>query len=184
MISEYVKLSDGIFLIENFYDKYLNLKDIILKNNCEYFFHEGDKAFVYSWVDIADEFNNVSHERRLIDSYCNQIKRSIDILFSTKVTSKSTLEANIYPPGAQKARHDDLYRAPESDDFQIGNDFSSVHFLQNSESGGELYFCDLDIKVNSLENRIVMFESHHIHEVLLIEHGTKISVNHFWKKSF
>lgn len=33
MISEYVKLSDGIFLIENFYDKYLNLKDIILKND-------------------------------------------------------------------------------------------------------------------------------------------------------
>lgn len=180
-VEDFTELHDGIFVVDNFYEKYLDLKNIINKNSDKHTYHEGDFADIYSWRDSGDSYNNISSEASMIEDYCATLKSCVDLLFSTNAKRQSCMNAIIYPVGGRKGPHTDSFHKDEQGKLHEIHIFSSVHFLQEPNSGGELYYPDFNLKIESKENRVVFFKAKYLHEVLEITSGTKISINYFWE---
>jgi Rps23 Pro-64 3,4-dihydroxylase Tpa1-like proline 4-hydroxylase len=182
MVKEIHKISNNIFVIDNFYEEYNKLIDIIYSHQDSFSYHEGDMALNYSWIDKGDESNNFSSERIIIDKYCRAVRECGETLFNTHVKSKSCLNAIIYSNGSRKGPHTDEFSIDKNGQEYKAHIFSSAHFLRSCTSGGQLYYPDLEISIEPLENRIVFFNSEYLHEVLEVNSGTRISINYFWEK--
>jgi Rps23 Pro-64 3,4-dihydroxylase Tpa1-like proline 4-hydroxylase len=181
LIENCLEVYDGIFVVDNFYEKYIDLKNIINKNSDQHIYHEGDFAHNYSWIDKGDEYNNISSEGLIVEKYCTFLKSCVDSIFLTNVKKRNGLNAIIYPAGGRKGAHTDSFHKDEEGNLHEIHIFSSVHFLEEPESGGELYYPDFDLKIESKENRAVFFKAKYLHEVLEITSGIKISINYFWE---
>jgi Rps23 Pro-64 3,4-dihydroxylase Tpa1-like proline 4-hydroxylase len=176
------KLHNGIYIIDNFYENYIKLKNIISKNSDKYKYHEGDFAHLYTWKNDGSHVTyDIDTDSNLVSDYCNFLKFNIDHIFSTNVKNKYSLDAIIYPVGGRKGQHTDSFHKDEDGKLHKIHIYSSAHFLEKPKIGGELYYPEFDIKIESKENRIVFFKCEYLHEVLEITAGNKISVNYFWE---
>lgn len=176
------KVHNEIFIIDNFCENYIKLKNIINNNSDKYTYHEGDCAYLYGW---RNEDNHKVYgddiDSQLISDYCSFIKFNIDNIFSTNVKNKYSLDAIIYPVGGKKGPHTDSFHRDENGKLHEIHIYSSTHFIEEPEKGGELYFPEFNIKIESKKNRIVLFKCTYLHEVLEVTAGAKISINYFWE---
>lgn len=176
MLKHIQKLNQKIFVIDDMYDEIDQVEAYIKKGSSRYEYHSGDKANMFT--SNYDHDHNMEH---LIDDYCFAIQTYVESIFSTKLKEKSHISAIIYPVGGRKGYHvDNYHKDADGIDHDI-HVFSAVHFVEQPKRGGELHFPDLDIKIDSKRNRMVVFDAKLLHGSMEVIEGQKISVNYFWE---
>lgn len=168
------QLDEKIFIIDDMYDEVDRIESYIKSYSDNYEYHSGDGANMFT----------SSHDHKmdeLVEHYCSTIQSHVESIFLSKLKKKNHISAIIYPVGGHKGYHVDNYH---KDNDGVNHDihvFSAVHFIEQPGKGGELHFPDLDIKIYSKRNRMVVFDAKLLHGSMEVLEGQKISVNYFWE---
>ena len=174
MLKYIEKVNEKIFVIDDMYDNIDQVESYIKSYPDSYEYHSGDRANMFT--------SHHDHKMgKLIEDYCGTIQGYVEGIFLSKLKRKSHISAIIYPVGGSKGYHVDNYH---KDGDGVNHDihvFSAVHFVEQPGEGGELYFPDLDIKIDSKRNRMVAFDAKLLHGSMEVIEGQKISINYFWE---
>lgn len=194
MDREIVKISEGIYCIENFISedscKFLinNLKNRIV---------ESPRDFIYGYIhseypkylSIIGEYSDIAFENISID-LINNIFLSMGYLIKDIFKKDHILKQTYYSvmyKGAENELHIDNYYRDEYGKMQprknSKNDKSSVLYLNENYLGGELYFPKQNLKFKPKPGTLVVFEgsTEKPHGVLKVSEGVRHNLITFFE---
>lgn len=173
-MNDKLELAKNVFVIDNFFLEIDNLENYIRSDHDNYDYHEGDKAYMF--------MSGHSEEAGLlIEKYCALVAKEVENCFNVKVKSKNHISAIIYPVGGMKGVHvDNFHKDQDGVDHDI-HVYTATHFACQPKSGGELFFPDIDLHIESKRNRLVIFDAKYRHGSSEVLAGEKISINYFWE---
>lgn len=167
----------NIYLHDNFFEEYHVIYDFVLNNHkkdkpiygiCGEFFFDSHSGFPEQWISLHSKIGEAIKSRYRC----------------TNATTSNALCVVVYEQGSFKMSHtDDKNILLDQNGLEVSNkfDYTSVFYLNNSFTGGNLIFNDLDIVIDPIPGRLVVFPSSYLHSVSKIESGTRFVISKFWK---
>jgi hypothetical protein len=175
MISELEKKE--IYLYDNFFEDYHIIYDFLVKNykkhtpvyqdDGEIFFNV-DSGFPEEWLILLGKIKNIIFEK--YGSLC--------------ATKSNSLSSVIYEDGSHKVSHrDNFHIFIDQNGVKIEEKFNytSIFYLNNNFTGGKLSFDLLNLFVDPVPGRLLVFPSDLLHSVSKVSNGTRFVVSKFWR---
>ena len=160
-----------IYLHDDFFEDYHVIYDFVLNNHkkdkpiykmCGEFFFDSHSGFPEQWISLFSKMGEFIKSRYRC----------------TNAVASDILSVVVYEQDSFKMPHtDDGSTLLDSDKF----DYTSIFYLNNSFTGGNLIFDDLDIVIDPIPGRLVVFPCYYLHSVSKIENGTRFVISKFWK---
>jgi Rps23 Pro-64 3,4-dihydroxylase Tpa1-like proline 4-hydroxylase len=173
------ELCSGIYLVDNFFSEYHLLYDDIIQNESLYFTNTG--CCIKRYRSLCDRQNNESLINA-VSVYGRLLKEVVSETFSISAVSQnlSTFDAHVYEEGCFIQGHKDDY---DSNFPKSPNLVSTIHYLNDDYSGGEIEFFGRKSPIKPAANQLLIFYSDIEHGTKAVLSGTKISSTRFWKDS-
>jgi len=167
----------NIYLHDNFFEEYHVIYDFVVEEfkkinpvyqDCgEAFFHL-DFGFPEEWLDLLTK---------------------IGIFVEGKYGNPCSIKSNalnlvVYEDGSYKEPHkDNLHVFLDENGLEIKEEFNytSIFYLNDNFTGGKLKFDLLDVVIDPIPGRLVVFPSDLLHSVSKVGGGTRFIVNKFWR---
>lgn len=167
------EIEKNIFIIDNFYSEIDQIELLIRQDESSYTYHEGDNAYMF--------MSRANSNPDIVQKYCSFVLEHVEECFNTKVKTQCHISAIIYPVGGHKGVHVDNFHKDENGVDHDIHLYTATHFVHSPESGGELFFPDFNLHIESRRNRIVIFDAKYSHGSSEVLSGEKISINYFWE---
>lgn len=181
-VFEINELAPELWAIENWWDDYEWLEQYVLSREGTFVRNEGCCVNRYSSSYDEQTFSDTNYAfdglpiHLTIDRYWWNLYDAVwDVLASVanlhglRTITGGCFAAMVYDQGCGLTPHTDQ------------SDYSTVHFLSRAFEGGGLYFEELDMTVDPLPNRLLVFRGSYMHEALPVTEGRKVSSTQFWK---
>lgn len=171
------QVSSGIYLVDNFFDNYHLLLDDITQNEDLYF--SNPDCCIKRYRSLCDQRND-ELLIATVDAYNSLLSKIVSSIFAISACSPnlSTFDAHIYEEGCSLARHKDDYDS----NFPLSpNLATTVHYLNDNYSGGEIEFYQEISPIKPTRNGLLIFQSDIEHGTRPVIQGTKIASTRFWK---
>lgn len=169
-------IENKIYLYDNFFNDYHTIYNFLLKNYRKNNIVYGDSGEIF--------FSDHSNSLKEWDNLLHNIKKFIESHYGeSEVIASNALSAVVYEENSYKDLHtDDLNIFTDQNGLQVSKRFkyTSIFYLNNNFIGGKLTFPDLDISLDAVEGRLVVFPSNYMHSVSRIESGTRFVISKFW----
>lgn len=174
-----VQLYDGIFGAENFSPYCDRITEQILSiNESEYEVRPHHRFATYGRTDD----NHNSDFSAIVEEYVSDLALTLKSVYEFDGVLNQSIPVVRYEVGDYMDDHDDMYHnAIDSELAEKVHVYSTVHFLNDEFSGGNLVFPEIDLTITPRKNMLIMFPCHHVHRSEVITHGMKLSSTKFWR---
>lgn len=107
----------------------------------------------------------------LFTSICNNIEKTVSLLFNKNITMRSYFYSHM-KPGGYNALHADNYNE------EYSNDFSAILYLSDSYKGGNILFPNLKEELKPSPGTLITFvgDKEMSHEVKEVTDGDRINI--------
>lgn len=178
-----IKIKD-IYIVNNFFtsDEIIGLQDFI--NRSEFVFDENVQHDILDLHKMED--SPMAKETKFIQDFLEEknlkLKSLIEKDFSCKLGNESSSTIVKCYQGWGINYHVDNWDNLPTDGGYPTRDISTIMYLSDRFSGGNLHFPDLDIEIEPVAGSVIYFPSTECykHGVTRIESGVRITMTGFW----
>jgi hypothetical protein len=171
-------LADNIYVFREFSTNYEMLLGALInvdQNNIQVTPH-------HTFLTYAPDHASDPKMFEVVSEYVEDIALALLGTYGFNGVENISVPAVMYRVGQSMPDHDDMYHNASDPELRENvHVYSTVHFLNNGYSGGDLVFPNLGLVIQPESNMLVMFGCEHVHRSETITSGVKYSSTKFWR---